>query len=97
MMLVFNRSTAIKLEQYEINVLINGLYQHKACYENVSDFILRLVNKSEHMKPNRKKKILFQPGEPRVIRYCLLTRRNEQLQAQEEAAQAVGELLAKFL
>lgn len=97
-MSLFSRSPAIKLDQYEIDVLINGLYQHRDCYGNISAFLLRLVNESEQFKNTRKRKIVFQPDEKRLIRTCLLDWRNEQIQAEKQgAAEAITELLEKFI
>lgn len=97
-MLLFRRSPAIKLDQYELGVLINGLYQHKDFYGNISVLILRLVNESEQMKSNRKRKLVFQPNEITLIRTYLLDWRNEQIQDEKEAAvEVISELLEKFL
>ncbi len=97
-MSLFSRSPAIKLDQYELDVLINGLYQHRECYGNISAFLLRLVNESEQFKNTRKRKILFQPSEKHLVRTCLLDRRYEQIQAEKQGAvEAITELLEKFI
>ncbi len=92
----------IKLDDYYLNVLINSLYSQSKSYDEETNYqintlILRLVNISDMMKSNRKKKITFEPEEASLIRYCLTHLLNNQIQAEKQtAAEVIGELLMKF-
>ena len=92
----------IKLDGYYLNVLINSLYSQSKSYDEETNYqintlILRLVNISDTMKPNRKKKITFEADEASLIRYCLTDLLNNQIQAEKQtAAEVIGELLIKF-
>ncbi len=93
----------VKLDEFYLDVLINGLFQHKdRCFDSTEvdfpAFLLRLVDESEQMKPGRKKKITFQPEEIKLIRRCLLEWRNEEIQAGKEVGiEVVTEALEKFI
>lgn len=93
----------VKLDNFYLNVLINGLYTLRSSYDDetnnlIDTLLLRLVNDSETMKTNRKKKLLFQAVEISVIRQCLLDWRNQQIQAEKDGAvELIGELLTKFI
>lgn len=88
----------VKLDSYYLDVLVNGLYQHKDNYGNISPFLLRLVKESEQIKHNRKKKLIFQPDEVMLIRTCLLDWQNEEIRAGKEVAvEVITELLEKFI
>ena len=67
----------VKLDDYEVRVLINGLMQQHRSYDaetngQIDALALRLCDIAEAMKPGRKKKISFEPVEIRVIRHCLI-------------------------
>lgn len=54
----------VKLDDYEICVLINGLYQHRCGHDpqmnsEIGDLLLQLLRKSESMKPCRRRKFRF--------------------------------------
>ena len=93
----------IKLDQYYLSVLLNGLSKQRTEYDRITnnaidDLLLRLIAELETMKPNRKKKISFQPVEVRLIRKCLVDWRSKELQAEKEVAvEVIGELLLKFM
>ncbi len=93
----------VKLDSFYLNVLINGVYSQRTRYDDdannrIDTLLLRLVDKSDTMKANRKKKLLFEPIELSTIRQCLLDWRNQQIQAEEEVAvELIGELLAMFI
>lgn len=62
----------VKLDDYEVRVLINGLIQQHRSYDaetngQIDALALRLCDIAETMKPGRKKKIPFEPVEIRVI------------------------------
>ena len=92
----------IKLDDYYLNVLINSLYSQSKSYDEETNYrinflILRLVNISDDMKPNRKKKITFEAEETSLVIHCLTDWLNNQIQAEKQtAAEVIGELLMKF-
>ncbi len=92
----------IKLDDYYLNVLINSLFSQSKSYDEETNYrinilVLRLVNISDMMKPNRKKKITFEPEETSLIRYCLTHLLNNQIQAEKQTAvEVIGELLMLF-
>ena len=54
----------VKLDDYEVRVLINGLMQQHRSYDaetngQIDSLALRLCDIAEAMKPGRKKKISF--------------------------------------
>ena len=76
----------VKLDDYEVRVLINGLMQQHRSYDaetngQIDSLALRLCDIAEAMKPGRKKKIPFEPVEIRVICQCLMEWRNREIQA----------------
>lgn len=92
----------VKLDDYEVRVLINGLMQQHRSYDaetngQIDSLALRLCDIAEAMKPGRKKKIPFEPVEIRVIRHCLIEWRNREIQAERHGAvDALNELLIQF-
>lgn len=93
---------AVRLDDYYVNVLINGLYrQHEAFDIETNDFLnhllLRLIDISDSMKPNRKKKLIFDPTEIKLIRFCLIEWRNDSLEAADDVAvEVIDELFLKL-
>ena len=74
----------VKLDDFYLGVLINGLYKHKDSNSDntgidFSVILLRLVDVHEHLKSGHKKKIAFLPEEISLIRTCLMAWRNEEL------------------
>ncbi len=92
----------VKLDDYEIRVLINCLYQQRCDYDlqtnsEIDDLLLQLVRKSEDMKPCHRRKFRFEPHEISLIRMCLIEWRNHQLLAGKKgAAEAISELVILF-
>ena len=92
----------VKLDDYEVQVLINGLVQQHRDYDvetnaQIDALALRLCDIAEAMKPGRKKKIPFEPVEIRVICQCLMEWRNREIQAERYGAvDALTELLIQF-
>lgn len=92
----------VKLDDYEVRVLINGLVQQHRSYDaetnsQIDALALRLCDIAEVMKPGRKKKIPFEPVKIRVIRHCLVDWRNREIQAERHGAvDALNELLIRF-
>lgn len=89
----------VKLDDYEMRVLINGLIQQHRGYDTetnaqIDNLALRLGDIAEVMKPGWKKKIPFEPVETRVIRHCLVDWRNREIsQGNDVASEVIGELL----
>ena len=89
----------VKLDDYEVRVLINGLIQQHRSYDaetngQIDALALRLCDIAEAMKPGRKKKISFEPVEIRVIRHRLVDWRNREIrQGNDVASEVIGELL----
>lgn len=74
----------VKLDDYEVRVLINGLIQQHRSYDaetngQIDSLALRLCDIAEAMKPGRKKKIPFEPVEIS--------------QGNDVASEVIGELL----
>lgn len=92
----------VKLDDYEVRVLINGLVQQHRSYDAETDtainaLLLRLVDISDTIKANRKKRIVFEPGEARLVRRCLMEWRNREIQAERHGAvDGISELLILF-
>lgn len=92
----------VKLDDYEVRVLINGLVQQHRSYDTenngqIDALALRLCDIAEAMKPGQKKKIPFEPVEIRATRQCLMAWRNRELQAKRYGAvDALNELLIRF-
>ena len=79
----------VKLDSFYLGVVINSLYNYRHCCEDeagFSDFLLRLVNQYEDLKPGRKKKIDFQPDEIKFVRTCLMAWRNNEVRAEKEVS-----------
>ncbi len=89
----------VKLDDYEMRVLINALVQQHRSYDaetnsQIDALALRLCDIAEAMKPGRKKKIPFEPVEIRVIRHCLVDWRNREIShGNDVASEVIGELL----
>ena len=90
----------VKLDDYEVRGLINGLIQQHRSYDaetngQIDALALRLCDIAEAMKPGgRKKKISFEPVETRVILHCLIDWRNREIsQGNDVASEVIGELL----
>ena len=92
----------VKLDDYEVRVLINGLIQQHRGHDTetnaqIDNLALRLCDIAEAMKPGRKKKISFEPVETRVTCQCLMEWRNREIQAKRlGAVDALNELLIRF-
>lgn len=93
----------VKLDDYEVRMLINGLFQQRLDYDGetngaIDELLLRLVDISDAMKPNRRRRIPFESKEARIIRRCLMEWRNREIQAEKKTSvQVISELLILFL
>ena len=92
----------VKLDNYEIDILINGLFQQRGEYDaqtnkSIEDLLLQVVQKAKCRHLRRRQKFRFEPQETKLIRMCLIQWRNQQLQAQKQgAAEAISELIILF-
>ena len=92
----------VKLDDYEVRVLINGLIQQHRGYDTetnaqIDNLALRLCDIAEALKPGRTKKISFEPVETRVTCQCLMEWRNREIQAKRlGAVDVLNELLIRF-
>ena len=93
----------IKLDRYDLTVLINGLNTMRGQYGQKSNdylcgLILRLIEIHDSTKPKRKARIVFDSDELHVIRIVLIDWRNQFIKSGHTgAAEGVGELLAKIM
>ena len=89
----------VKLDDYEVQVLINGLIQQHRSYDaetngQIDALALHLCDIAEAVRSGRKEKISFEPVEIRVIRHCLVDWRNREIsQGNDVASEVIGELL----
>ena len=92
----------VKLDDYKIDLLINGLFQQRCDYDaqtnsDIDDLLLQIVQKVKHKKLCRRQKFHFELQETKLIRLCLIQWRNQQLQAQKQGAtEAISELIILF-
>ena len=92
----------VKLDDYEVRVLINGLVKQHRDYDaetnsQIEALALCLCDIAEAMNPGRKKKISFEPVEIKIIRQCLVEWRNREIQVKRHGAvDALNELLIRF-
>ncbi len=76
------RSCKIKLDDYDLRVVVTGLMKYRANasaedLEVVDPMILRLCDIEEASKPGKRKKCLFSPAEKRLVRFYLNEWRNQ--------------------
>ena len=74
----------VKLNDYEIDILINGLFQQRCDYDAqtnraIDDLLLQVVQKVKHKKLRCRHKLRFEPHETSLIRMCLVEWRNQQI------------------
>ena len=92
----------VKLDDYEVRVLINGLVQQHRSYDaetngQIDALALRLCVIADAITTARKRKISFEPVEIRVIRHCLMEWRNQEILAERRGAvDGINELLILF-
>lgn len=93
----------IKLDSYDLGILINGLCSCRKVYssdarEQIDNILLWLMEAFEGMKPGRKKKLAFTTDEIRLVLLCLNEWRNSFLSGSyENKADAVAETMSKFI
>ena len=92
----------IKLDRYDLSILIKGLHSMRNCYDTetrdrIYDLLLRLIDIFDNMDPDRRAKIVFDSTEHRIILHCLIDWRNQYLKEEKPgAAEGVGELILKI-
>ena len=90
-----------RLDEFDVRLLVTGLYQARERHagedrEKVDDLILRLIDEHETMKPCRKRKILFQPGESSLTAKSLVLWRNEVIE-QKKPTEDIDRLMLMFV
>lgn len=75
------RARKIKLDDYDIRVVINGLAQHRKTAPDedldvIKPMLLRLIRVLKDLKPGKRTKLPFSPEEKRLIRFYLNEWRN---------------------
>lgn len=92
----------IKVDDYDLKVVINGLYQMRANYfgetrNAVDDVLLSVMGMCKQMKPGRKKKLFFEPSQIKVICRCLLDWCNAKIASGDDVAvEVIGETMLLF-
>lgn len=93
----------IKMDRYDLIILIKGLHSMRSCYgtetrDRIYDLLLRLIDIFDNMNPDHKAKIKFNNAEHRIMLHCLIDWRNQFLQeGKPGAAEGVGELTLKLI
>ncbi len=93
----------VRMDQYNLKAVINGLYQTRTAFEEarqdqIGRVILKLIDISERMNPRRRIKIRLEAGEARLILLCLNKWRNRFIAAgKADAAEGVGEVMVRFV
>ena len=92
----------LKLDRYDLSILINGLNSMREQYslkanDYLCDLILRLIDIYDNTNPKRKARIVFDSNELHVIRIVLIDWRNQFISTgHPRAADEVAELLVKL-
>lgn len=92
----------IKVDDYDLKVIINGMYQMRTKYSaekrnQVDDVLLSLVTIYEQMKHGKKKRIPFETNAIKTICLCLIDWRNEKIASGEDVAvKVINDMLILF-
>lgn len=92
----------IKVDDYDLKVVINGLYQMRANYfgetrDAVDDVLLSVMGMCEQMKPGRKRNLPFEPSTINIVCRCLVDWRNQKIMSGEGVAvEVINETLLLF-
>lgn len=92
----------IKVDNYDIELAINGMYQMRNTYpaekkRQVNEIILSLLDICDSMKTGRKKRIRFESATLSIICRCLIDWRNDKLKHGEmTAVEIINETLILF-
>ena len=93
----------VKISEFDMRVVINGLNTMRPSYDlnkqlEVISVLSRLLDVHETMKPNKKKRILFESAEKQLIMHCLNDWRSAFLsEGKEPQAEQVGETMLLFI
>lgn len=76
------RARKIKLDDYDIRVVINGLAQYRKTAPDedldvIEPMLLRLIRVLKDLEPSKRTKLPFSPEEERLIRFYLNEWRNQ--------------------
>ena len=92
----------IKLDDYDIRVVINGLAQYRKTapgedLDVIEPMLLRLIRVLKDLKPGKRTKLPFSPEEKHLIRFCLNDWRNQLIQENNLGAMdGVSDVMLKF-
>ena len=96
------RARKIKLDDYDIRVVINGLAQYRKVapeedLDVIEPMLLRLIRVLKDLKPGKRKKLPFSPEEKRLIRFYLNEWRNQLIQENNLGGMdGVSDVMLKF-
>ena len=96
------RARKIKLDDYDIRVVINGLAQYRKTAPDedldvIEPMLLRLIRVLKDLKPGKRTKLPFSPEEKRLIRFYLNEWRNQLIQENNLGGMdGVSDVMLKF-
>jgi hypothetical protein len=96
------RAHKIKLDDYDIRVVINGLAQYRKAAPDedldvIEPMLLRLIRELKDLKPGKRTKLPFSPEEKRLIRFYLNEWRNQLIRENNLGGMdGVSDVMLKF-
>ena len=96
------RARKIKLDDYDIRVVINGLAQYRKTAPDedldvIEPMLLRLIRVLKDLKPGKRTKLPFSPEEKRLIRFYLNEWRNQLIRENNLGGMdGVSDVMLKF-
>lgn len=96
------RPQKIKLDDYDIRVVINGLAQYRKAVPDedldvIEPMLLRLIRVLKDLKPGKRTKLPFSPEEKRLIRFYLNEWRNQLIRENNLGGMdGVSDVMLKF-
>lgn len=96
------RARKIKLDDYDIRVVINGLAQYRKAAPDedldvIEPMLLRLIRVLKDLKPGKRTKLPFSPEEERLIRFYLNEWRNQLIRENNLGGMdGVSDVMLKF-
>lgn len=92
----------IKLDDYDIRVVINGLAQYRKAAPDedldvIEPMLLRLIRVLKDLNPGKRTKLPFSPEEKRLIRFYLNEWRNQLIRENDLGGMdGVSDVMLKF-
>lgn len=96
------RARKIKLDDYDIRVVINGLAQYRKTAPDedldvIEPMLLRLIRVLKDLRPGKRTKLPFSPEEKRLIRFYLNEWRNQLIRENNLGGMdGVSDVMLKF-